>query len=167
MWNGTCQHQCPRGRVNSPRWLPPASMSPGGVPVAPCLSQWPSKISKWVWPRLLSHPASVLGLGVCEILHHLRVLSVSSPPCLLCASPTDLQSQMFWGLTSPGWGPLGWGTQCGARSPNSLGRASAIVITLTFVGHLPGSVGFDSTVSWPLLVFLPSFPSLVMENLYC
>ena len=44
--NGTCWW--------SSQWLPPASLSPGCVPEASCLSDRLSKTSKWVWHRCLS-----------------------------------------------------------------------------------------------------------------
>ena len=33
--NGAYQYQCSRGRISSQEWPLPASVSPGGVPVAP------------------------------------------------------------------------------------------------------------------------------------
>ena len=53
--DGTFQYQCYYGRMSSQKWLLPASLSPGGVPVASCLSRRLSKISRWVWLRLLSN----------------------------------------------------------------------------------------------------------------
>ena len=46
---------------------------------------------------------------------------------------------------------LGWGAQCGALTPRSLGRTCEVVNTLLFVGRLPWGVGFDYTMSPPLL----------------
>ena len=89
------------------------------------------------------------------------LLSFSSPSfslslsLLLYASPTGLQSQTFWELTClPSEEHPGWRTQCGAWTPQSLRRASAIVIILLFVGHLPMGVDLDYTVSLALLVIL-------------
>ena len=53
----------------------------------------------------------------------------------------------------PGVGPLGWGAQCGAQTPHSLERTSAIV-TFLFVGHLPEYIGLDYTMSQPFLTHL-------------
>ena len=50
-----CQHPCPCGRTSSPKWLPPASVSPGEISVAFYLPGRLSNISKWVWLRLLSN----------------------------------------------------------------------------------------------------------------
>lgn len=38
---------------DSQKWLPPGSVSLEWAPVASCLPRRPSKISRWVWPRLL------------------------------------------------------------------------------------------------------------------
>ena len=47
---------------------------------------------------------------------------------LLRASYAGLQSPDILEVHIPGAGPLGWGTQCGAQTPCSSGRASEIVI---------------------------------------
>ena len=85
--------------------------------------------------------ASVLGLGVCEILCAPFKGGVSlsySPLALLYSSPAGLQSHMFWGVVFP-------------VQDLRLGRTSAIVILFPFVGCLPGSVGLDYTMSVSLL----------------
>ena len=51
--NSTCQCQCYRSRISSPKWLTPASPSPREVPIASCLSVWLSNISRWAWRRPL------------------------------------------------------------------------------------------------------------------
>ena len=54
--NGTYQHQCPCGRMSSPKWLLPRSL--GGY-----------QIHEWIWPRLFQITTSVLELGACELLY--------------------------------------------------------------------------------------------------
>lgn len=49
------QHQCPYGRRSIPKWLLPVSTFPGWAAVAFCLSRRLFKVSKKVWPRLLSN----------------------------------------------------------------------------------------------------------------
>ena len=69
---------------------------------------------------------SALGPGACDIFW----VSIShSSPELLKVSPTGLQTQMFWGVII--WC---WGAQCGVQTAHSLGRTSAIIISLLFVG---------------------------------
>ena len=58
--NGTCQHQCPHGRMISQNWLPPVSMSSSYAPVASCLCRSLSKISRWVWPSSVQFHRSVV-----------------------------------------------------------------------------------------------------------
>ena len=43
------------GKTNFPKWLTPATVSPMGVPVVSCFFRRFSKISRWVWSRLLSN----------------------------------------------------------------------------------------------------------------
>ena len=85
-------------------------------------------------------------------------VSVSySPPCLPYASPLAFKAGIL-GTCLPSVGPPGWGVWCGAWIPNSLGRTSAIVIMLPFVGYLPKDVCLDSHVTAPptSLVVVPS-----------
>ena len=91
-----------------------------------------------------------------------------------CGSPQNktpgLQSQTFWGLVfllqTPGLGSPMW-----SLDPLILGRTSALVIILFFVGHVPGSVGLDCIVSLLLLPFLSHcgsfFISLGVKGLFC
>lgn len=54
-----------------------------------------------------------------------------------------------------GAGPLGTkGVWCGADTPQSLGRISAIGIILLFVGHLSGDMSVNYTLYLPLLPVL-------------
>ena len=69
----------------------------------------------------------------CEILRTSFNSGVSesySSLALLNASPTGLQSQMFWELIFLISGPSCWGAFCGTCTPHSLGRMSAIMIIL-------------------------------------
>ena len=56
-------------------------------------------------------------------------------------SPSGLQSQMLWGLI--------FLAQCWAQNPSSLGRTSAVVVTLLFLGCRTRSIGLDCTVTLP------------------
>ena len=111
---------------------------PQGVPVAFCLSQSLSEISKCAWPRL----PFILGP-----LHWV------SEPVWFCMCPlkTDLWFLQPSGsrMHKPHW-PLkpvfggssyqcrtsGWGAQCGIKSLPSLGGTSAIVIIFLCVDYL-------------------------------
>ena len=61
----------------------------------------------------------------------------------------------------------------GAQKPwalGSLGRTSAIVVILPFVGHLPGSMSLDYTIPLSVLSHLTVVPSLYLlavKNFYC
>ena len=67
---------------------------------------------------------------------------------LLYAWPAILEAYL------PGAGPLGWGPQCGAQTPCSLGRTFSIMIIFPFVCHLPKGASLDYTASLPLLPVL-------------
>ena len=93
--NGTCQHQCPHGRMNSPKWLSP--MSSGRVPVAPPLQET-LRDQQVGLNRLLQITVSVLGLRACEILcirFNSGVSASYSPLALPYASPAGFQSHKF------------------------------------------------------------------------
>ena len=111
--NGVCQHQCPHGRMSSPEWLPPVSMSPGGAAVAPSFSRRFSKISRWVWPSLLL-------LLLPWIPEHVSEVSIS--PQL----SGTLNYIHYWsskpnalGVHFPGIWPTGYGAHFGAQIPHS------------------------------------------------
>ena len=92
--NDACQWWCYYGRMSSPKWLLPASPSPGGSPRSASGSD----------PGSFQTTASVLGLRLCKNLHVLFKSrgSVSySPVTLPNISPTGFQSQMFWVLIFP------------------------------------------------------------------
>ena len=46
--NSTYQGECPPGRMSSPKWLRPVSLSQGWAPFASCLSRRLLKINEWV-----------------------------------------------------------------------------------------------------------------------
>ena len=91
--SGCWQCLCPRGESQ----LPPAC--PGGSP----------EISKWVWPRLLSHYRLCTGSpGVRDSVCALWVESVTHGlPALLKVSPARLQDTLPGGSSSRGVAP-GW-----------------------------------------------------------
>ena len=116
--------------------------------------------SWWVWPGSFQITASVLGHRGCEILCASFKSGVSisySPLALLKVSTVGLQSQMFRELIFLVQDPCGWGAWCGAWTPHSLGRISAVVIILPFVGHPRKSMGLDYTTSLPFLIVLSWF----------
>ena len=62
----------------------------------------------------------------------------------------------------PSAGPLGWGALCEVQTSQFLGRISAIVVILPFVGHLPGSISLDYTIALSVLSHLTVVPSLYL-----
>lgn len=60
---------------------------------------------------------------------------------------------MFWGLLLP-VPHVGWGAQDWAQTPQSLGTTSATVIILLWVGHPPGGIGLNYTMTPSLLPIL-------------
>ena len=157
--------------MSSPKWLLPASLSARWVPVASCLSGRLSKISSGCDPSFFQIIASVLGLGVCEILCvPLRVECLFPSALWLSQNKPHLPSKPnVLGAHLPGAGPPGWGAQCGAQTPHSLRRSSVIVIILLIVGH-PPRVWVLTILC--LCLYYPSccgsfFISFIVENLFC
>ena len=108
--------------------LLPVFESPGEVPVAFCFSNSLSKISKWVWPRLLeTGVASLLRLTVWGIMLLLKEESL----CILQPSDSVLEAHL------PMQDPPAWGARWGSQTSHSLGQTFAIVIILLSVGYLP------------------------------
>ena len=70
--------------------------------------------------------------------------------------------------SSSSTGPLGWGPRRVAQTFHSLGRMSAFVMILSFVGLLPGSMGLATLCLHPPHPShcSSSFISLVVENLF-
>ena len=102
----------------------------GRVPVASSLSRRLSKISKWVWPRLLLYYCLCSGPWImrdfaCPLrAESLLPVVLSSPGHKLCwFSKPDILGDYF-----PSAAPLGFGAQCWAQTPHSLGRTSTIVL---------------------------------------
>ena len=152
--NSCCQHLCPQGEFQ----LPPASLggslrsASGSDPLKSLLLPWVSEYVRF-----------------CEC--PLRVESISYIPLALPkASPAGLQSQMFWGLVFLMQDPLAWGVWRGAWTPCFLGKTSAIIIILLFVGCPPRGMGLDYTpisTSLPLLSHCGSFLIfLAVEDLF-
>ena len=107
--------------------MPPASV--GGSP----------RSASGSLPSFFQITASALVLGSCEILctPFKSGVSVSYRPlAVLYASPTSLQSQMFWRFIFLVQEPWAGEPVCGACTPHTLGRTSAVVTIFSFVGHL-------------------------------
>ena len=112
--NDTWQHQCPHDRTASLKWLLPASMSSGGVPLASSLPERLFKVSKWVWPRLLLNYYLLECVRFC--MCPLRVESLF--PIALWLShtqaPLALRARHYRNLSSwcraHGLGSLMWGS---------------------------------------------------------
>ena len=79
---------------------------------------------------------------VCSFESGVSFLQSSSSPVY---KPHWLSKPDVLGTHLPSAGPPGWGAQYGSQTLHSLGRTSAIVIILPFVGRLPGGVGIDYT----------------------
>ena len=116
--NDACQHKCPCGRARFPKCLLSVCLSPGSIPVASYLSGRLSKISKWVWPRLLSNYYSVLIPEHVEILcvlfkSRVYFLRPSSSPVHKAPTPV-FKARHSGGLFSqcrnPSLGSLMWGS---------------------------------------------------------
>ena len=142
-------HQClyPQGELQ----LPPASL--GASPRSASGSD----------PGSFQITASALGLGACEILcapfkNGISFLQPSGSPEI---SPDGLSKPNVLGVHLPSAGPLGWGAQCEAQSPRSLGTTSAVVIIFPFVGCLPQSSGSLYHIS-PLPTYLNVVSSLCL-----
>ena len=99
--NKACQHQCPRSRTSSPKWLPPLSVSVGWASIASCLS---GRLCKGTSdPGSFQIIASALDPKVCVkfCTHPLRVESIIPQPSGSPEGFASLQSQTFWGPIFP------------------------------------------------------------------
>lgn len=129
----------------SQQWVPIVLASPGGSLRSATRSN----------PGPFQIAASALGPRTCEILHmsfKSGAYLPHSPLALPKLNTTSLQSQTFWGLSCI-TESLGSGARCVAWTCHSLGRTSAIVLILIFVGSLPGVFIFS------ILCLHPSYPS--------
>ena len=142
MVEGTCKDGCCQ------------CLSPGWAAVAPGVSRF----SRWVWPRLLFR-LLLLPWVLERVILCVPFKSVELPK----VSPTNLQCQTSWGLISLYQCCWAW---CGAQTPCSLGRTSAVVINLPFVHHLPRGMGLDYIAALLLLSRGFFLVSLVV-NLFC
>ena len=156
--SGCCQFLCPQGELK----LHPAS--PEDSPRSAAGSE----------PGSFQIPAAPLSPRAREILCAPSKSGVSvsyNPLGHLKVSPTGLQSQMLWGLVFPSAGSSGSRARCGAQTPCSLWKTSAIVIILPFVCFPSRSMGLDYTLTLPLLPILLWFVligfSLSHQQLLC
>ena len=81
-----------------------------------------------------------------------------SPLALLKVSLTGLQSQTFWGLFSQCWG-----AQSMVQASHTMGRTSAIIIILSFVGYPFRSMGLGYIMSPSFLPTLFQFPHYIFS----
>lgn len=149
--------------MSSKKWFLPESISPKGVLIASCLSRKLSKISKSVWPRLLSNP--YFGISEHERFCVCSLWSESasySHLALPYASPGGIQSQVFWGLIFPEQNPQAGPANVGLRPLTTWGKP----LQLGLPSHLwvihARDVGLDYRVSLSflqisLLIFLCIF----------
>lgn len=161
--NGICHHQCHCGRMNSPKWLLPASMFPEWTQF-PVASK--GRSPRWAndcEPGSFQNAVSALSLRVCESLceSFKSGFSIShSPLALLKVNSTFVQ--MF---KSKCYGASSWCRASRLVSPNwgselsLLEKTSIIVMILPFVGCLPWHMDLVHTMSLappPCLVVVPS-----------
>ena len=131
------------------------SLFPGWAPVASCLSRRLLKISRKVWSRLFSNCCSALCSRACEILCSPFKSAVSifhSPLALPKVSLAGIKAKCSGGSSSHCRMPR-LGSPVRSSNPCSLGRNSAIVITLLFVDRPCRGVGLYYVAS---LCLLPS-----------
>ena len=124
----------------SPMCLLPGFISQRWALIVSWLSAWFSKISKGVWPCLLSNYCLFSGSwNMWEFCVHCfwEWSLYFLPSGFLNIIPAGLESKYSGGWNSQ-WGPSSWGAQRGAQTHCSLRRTSAIVIILPFVGWLLG-----------------------------
>lgn len=136
-------------------------MSSRGVPVGSFLFRRPSKISKWIWFRLLSNYCLCAGSqSLRDILQTFKKQSLFpialNSPTLKLWLPLKLD---ILGASLPGIGPLGWNAQCGTQILHSLGKTSTIVIILPFYESPTQLCGF-----WLYHISAsPTYPVLMLE----
>ena len=155
-----------------PKRLPPVSISLGGVPVASYFSGRLSKTRKWEGPRLLSNYCPwTWAWSLWDFAFALleRILCFLQPSGSPVCKHSGFQSQMF-GCLSSQCRTSGWRAWCKVWIPCFLGRTTAIVIIILFMGCLPGGFGLDYTMSVPLqpilLWFLP-YIFICRKSFFC
>lgn len=101
------------------------------VPVAFCLSWRLSKISTWVWIRLLQINTSPLDLGVCEILSApcKRSLCFLQPFCSPESKPCWSSKPSVLGALIPGTDIPGWRADIGLGSLTPWGESLQLWLT--------------------------------------
>lgn len=138
------------------------SMSPGIILVASWVSERLSKISKCIWPKLVSNYCFCAAKDIRFYMHSLKAELLFPTAHWLSIHKPHWPSKQ--GLLVPGTSLLdasclGYRTWCGAWATFSLERISAIVITLPYFGYLPWCVSADDLTS-PLIlsILLRLFP---------
>ena len=119
------QHQCPHGRMTSPKWLLLASLSLWESSLPPASPGGSPELVSGSDPGFLQMTASVPSPGVCEILCtplKSRVSVSYSPLALPYTSPIGLQSHMFWGLVLLVQDPWAGELNVGLRPITSCGK---------------------------------------------
>ena len=138
--NGTCQCQCWYNKMRSPKCLLPASPSPGGAPDSLLPLQRLFKISKWVSLRIILKSCPFAGTWSLWDFARAKSQGRSLFPVALQLSQMEAQLVFKAWLLGPNLPHArfpGYGTWCGAWTPCSSGRTSALVISTSFVGHWP------------------------------
>ena len=139
---------------SSPNWLLPVSKSPEWsfshfLPLQETLQDQQVGLTQAPF-RLLLLPWVLENVRFCVC--PLRIESVFPTALWSPKSKTHWPSRLnILGAPLPNTGLLGSGAQWGAQTPRSLGRTSAIVITLPFVCQSPWDMGLCYTMTPPLL----------------
>lgn len=148
----TFQHQCSHGGTSSEKWLLPASVFPGTVPFASCLSQRIFKQNKWFWPRpffkllllcwdlkhVILHVPFKSTLSYSPQLSCTQALFPTGPSCP-APKPYWLSKPKILGVHVLGVGPPGWIDRLIWALKSLLhGKKLATLGILPCVGHLPG-----------------------------
>ena len=144
--------------MSSQQWLPPVSVSLGKSPLPPAGPGGCPRAASESDPGFVQIVVSELGLKVCEILRVpcLSGVSISYRPLTLLNASCTFKARCPGGLSSWCPDPHSWEAWYGSWTLHSLGRSSAIVTILLFVGHLLGSWWYHVSTPPTLLVVVPS-----------
>ena len=144
--------------MSSQKWLPPVSLSLGKSPLPLAGPGDCPRAASESDPGFFQIVASELGLTMCEILHVpcLSGVSISYRPLALLNASCTFKGRYSGGLSSWCQDPHDWEAWYGSWTHHSLGRTSAIVTILLFIGYLLGSWLYHVSTPPTLLVVVPS-----------